>query len=110
MHRSRAFQAFALLAAIAAVLYLTISLYLPSPRRLILGVGKRDGYVRMVQQHVTFLPPFQFYRLSFERSMRDGSAQRDGVTRINSKDGVSVKVTYRLRFSIAGKRKIGRAA
>jgi predicted AlkP superfamily phosphohydrolase/phosphomutase/Tfp pilus assembly protein PilF len=104
MHRSRTFQALTLLAAIGAVIYLTISLYLPSPRRLILGVGKRDGYVRMVKQHVTFLPPIQFYRLEFERSARDGSAQRDGVIRINSKEGVSVKLTYRLRFGIEGSR------
>lgn len=100
MFRSRAFRAIAYLAAIGAVMYLLVSLYLPSSRRLIFGVDKKSGHVRAVQQNITFLPPFQFYRLSFDK--REGSAQRDGVIRILSRDGVPVTVFYRLRFRVTG--------
>lgn len=86
----------------AGVGYLTISLFLPSSRRLIFGVDKRSGRVRLVQSRVTFLPPHQFYRLSFEK--RDGLAQRDGLVRILSKERVPVTITYRLRFSVPGER------
>jgi predicted AlkP superfamily phosphohydrolase/phosphomutase/Tfp pilus assembly protein PilF len=102
MLRSRSFRLFALLAGMGAILYLLVSLYLPSSRRLIFGVDKSSGAVRLVQSHVTFLPPYQFYRLTFEK--RDGFAQRDGVIRINSKEGVPVTVAYRLRFGIEGAR------
>ena len=81
------------------VLYVLASLFLPSPRRLIFGVDKRTGEVRMVRQNVTFLPPHRFYRLSFEQ--REGAAQRDGLVRIISAEGVPVTLTYRLRFSVA---------
>lgn len=86
----------------AGVMYLLVSLFLPSSRRLIFGVDKRTGEVRRVENRVTFLPPHQFYRLSFEK--REGSAQRDGLVRITSRDGVPVTITYRLRFSISGDR------
>lgn len=86
----------------AAVMYLMISLFLPSSRRLILGVDKRNGYVRLVRNKVTFLPPHRFYRLEFDQ--RDGAAQRDGLVRILSKERIPVTVSYRLRFTLAGKR------
>ena len=86
----------------AGVMYLLVSLFLPSSRRLIFGVDKRTGEVRRVESRVTFLPPHQFYRLSFEK--REGSAQRDGLIRITSREGVPVTMTYRLRFSISGDR------
>ncbi len=79
----------------AAVLYLLVSLYLPSPRQLILGVDKDSGKVRLVQNRITYLPPHQFYRLRFEK--RQGSAQRDGFVRILSKERVPVTISYRLR-------------
>src|SRR5258706_3452565 len=100
LFRRRAYRVLALLAGIGAILYVIVSLYLPSSRRLIFGVDKRSGAVRVVRSHVTFLPPFQFYRLSFDK--REGYAQRDGVIRIASQDGVPVTVGYRLRFNIAG--------
>lgn len=84
------------------IIYLIVSLFLPSSRRLIFGVDKRTGRVRLVQNRVTFLPPHQFYRLSFEK--REGAAQRDGFVRILSKERVPVMVSYRLRFSIPGER------
>ena len=84
------------------VTYVLISLYLPSSRSLIFGVDKHTGVVRVVQQNITFLPPHQFYRLRFER--REGYAQRDGIVRIDSKEGVPVTVNYRLRFGISGDR------
>jgi predicted AlkP superfamily phosphohydrolase/phosphomutase/Tfp pilus assembly protein PilF len=102
MFRSKFFRAIALLAGMAAVIYLVISLFLPSSRRLIFGVDKKTGKVRLVGNHVTFLPPHQFYRLSFEK--REGAAQRDGLVRIVSKERVPVTITYRLRFSIPGER------
>jgi predicted AlkP superfamily phosphohydrolase/phosphomutase/tetratricopeptide (TPR) repeat protein len=82
----------------AAVMYLLVSLYLPSTRRLIFGVDKHSGRVRMVQNRVTFLPPHQFYRLNLEK--RQGSAQSDGFVRILSKERVPVLISYRLRFSV----------
>jgi predicted AlkP superfamily phosphohydrolase/phosphomutase/Tfp pilus assembly protein PilF len=83
----------------AGTLYLTVSLFLPSSRRMIFGVDKKTGAVRIVQNHVTFLPPNRWYRLDFDK--REGYAQRDGVIRITSKEGVPVTVTYRLRFGIS---------
>src|SRR5438477_11687731 len=100
MFRSKSFRTLAYLAAIGAVMYLLVSLYLPSSRRMIFGVDKKNGRVRTVQQHITFLPPFQFYRLAFDK--REGAAQRDGVIRIMSRDGVPVTVFYRLRFLVTG--------
>src|SRR5712691_8159862 len=84
----------------AGTIYLLVGLFLPSSRRLIFGVDKRTGAVRTVGSHVTFLPPHRYYRLSFEK--REGAAQRDGVVRITSKEGVPVTMTYRLRFGISG--------
>ena len=102
MPRHRLTRAFLLFTGLVLVTYLLISLYLPSSRWLIFGVDKHTGVVRVVQQSVTFLPPHQFYRLRFER--REGFAQRDGIIRINSKEGVPVTVNYRLRFGISGDR------
>ncbi|HYO77204.1 MAG TPA: hypothetical protein VE010_12130, partial [Thermoanaerobaculia bacterium] len=102
MFRSRFFRAFAIFAGMAAIMYLVVSLFLPTSRRLIFGVDKETGKVRLVQNRVTFLPPHQFYRLDFER--RQGAAQRDGFVRILSKERVPVTITYRLRFSIPGER------
>jgi predicted AlkP superfamily phosphohydrolase/phosphomutase/Tfp pilus assembly protein PilF len=102
MFRSRLFRAIALLAGMAAVMYLTVSLFLPSSRRLIFGVDKRNGYVRLVRSHVTFLPPHRYYRLEFDQ--REGAAQRDGLVRILSKERVPVTVSYRLRFTLPGAR------
>src|SRR5260221_3681079 len=100
MHRQRSYQVLALLVGMTATIYLVVSLYLPSSRRLIFGVDKATGAVRVVVSHVTFLPPFQFYRLAFDR--HEGSAQRDGVIRIVSQEGVPVTLYYRLRFRITG--------
>jgi len=91
-----------MLAGMAAILYVLASLYLPSSRRLIFGVNKQTGEVRVVENHVTFLPPLQFYRLDFDR--RQGFAQRDGIIRIMSQEQVPVTLTYRLRFGVAGDR------
>lgn len=102
MIRSRLFQALVILAGMGGVMYVLASLFLPSPRRLILGVDKRTGEVRMVRQNVTFLPPHRFYRLEFEQ--RDGAAQRDGIVRIASAEGIPVTLTYRLRFSVDSQR------
>lgn len=102
MFRLKFVRAVAILAGMAAILYLVVSLFLPSSRRLVFGVDKATGKVRLVQNRVTFLPPHQFYRLSFER--RQGAAQRDGFVRIHSKERVPVTINYRLRFSIPGDR------
>ena len=75
MFRSRAARTLLTLGLMAGVLYLLISLFLPASRRLIFGVDKRSGKVRLVQNRITFLPPHQFYRLEFEK--RNGAAQRD---------------------------------
>lgn len=100
MFRLKSVRALALLAGMAAVIYVVISLYLPSSRRLIFGVDKRNGKVRLVRNHVTFLPPHQFYRLPLDK--REGAAQHDGLVRIRSKEGVPVTISYRLRFTLPG--------
>src|SRR5690349_380678 len=102
MLRSRWFRALATLFGIALLLYLGVSTFMPSSRRLIFGVDKRTGEVRVVDRFVTFLPPHKYYRLSFER--RNGWAQRDGFIRIESEEKIPVSVNYRLRFGIAGDR------
>ncbi len=79
MPRNRFSQALLLIAGLVAVTYLMISLYLPSSRWLIFGIDKRSGQVRMAEQRVTFLPPYRFFRLKFEK--REGYAQRDGLIR-----------------------------
>lgn len=99
MMRSRWFRALALLVGMAALLYIVASLYLPTSRKLIVGVNKKNGYVHVVDAHVAFLPPYLYYRLDFDK--RNGLAQRDGFIRTLSQDQVPVTVTYRLRFSIA---------
>ena len=83
-------------------MYFVVSLFLPSSRRLIFGVDKNSGKVRLVQGRVTYLPPHQFYRLEFER--RNGAAQADGLVRILSKERVPVTVSYRIRFTLPGER------
>jgi predicted AlkP superfamily phosphohydrolase/phosphomutase/Tfp pilus assembly protein PilF len=102
MFRSRFFRALLFLACMAGILYLCASLYLPSSRKMIFGVDKRNGYVRTVRSHVTFLPPHRYYRLPFDK--REGSAQLDGLIRIETADQVPVTVTYRLRFGLSGQR------
>jgi Tfp pilus assembly protein PilF/arylsulfatase A-like enzyme len=98
MRRNRLLYALLCLAGLAVVTFSIISLYVPSPRWMILGVNKKSGRVRTVAQHITFLPPTQFYRLKFEK--RNGWAQRDGLIRITSQEGVPVTVSYRLRFGV----------
>ena len=83
-------------------IYLVVSLFLPSSRRLIFGVDKQSGQVRLVQSSITFLPPHQFYRLEFEK--RNGAAQRDDIVRILSKERVPVTLSYRMRFTLPGER------
>lgn len=100
MLRSKFVRALALLAGMAGTIYILVSLFLPSSRRLIFGVDKRTGRVRLVENRVTYLPPHQFYRLSFEK--RNGAAQRDGLVSIQSKEHVPVVISYRLRFTLPG--------
>src|SRR5436305_10392514 len=100
MFRSRWSRALALLILLFATLYVVASLYLPSSRRLVFGVDKRTGKVRMVESHITFLPPNQFYRLEFDR--RGGWAQKDGFVRIESAEQIPVTIDYRLRLGVAG--------
>jgi Tfp pilus assembly protein PilF len=100
--RSKSVRALLLLAGLVGTIYLTVSLFLPSSRRLIFGVDKNSGKVRLVQSRVTYLPPHQFYRLEFEK--RNGAAQRDDLVRILSKERVPVTVSYRIRFTLPGER------
>src|ERR1043166_2840490 len=99
---SREVRILLVLAGLVLVTYLLVSLYLPSSRWLVFGVDKNNGAVRTVESRITFLPPNQFYRLKFEK--REGFAQRDGLIRITSKEGVPVTMQYRLRFGVAGDR------
>ena len=102
MFRSKFVRALALLAGMGATIYIVVSLFLPSSRRLIFGVDKNSGKVRLVKNHVTYLPPHQFYRLTFER--RNGAAQADGLVRILSAERVPVSISYRIRFTLPGEK------
>src|SRR5438105_7727816 len=102
MPRNRVLQSLILLAGIVVVIYLLISLYLPSSRWLIFGIDKHSGAVRMVESRVTYLPPYQFYRLQFDK--RDGWAQPDGIVRMTSQEGVDVNVIYLIRIDVGGGR------
>ena len=102
MFRLKSVRALAILAAMVATIYFVVSLFLPSSRRLIFGVDKNSGRVRLVQSRVTFLPPHQYYRLEFEK--RNGAAQRDDLVRILSKERVPVTISYRIRFTLPGER------
>ncbi|HXI14328.1 MAG TPA: alkaline phosphatase family protein [Thermoanaerobaculia bacterium] len=98
MLRRRFYRLLLLLVCLLGLMYVLVSLYLPSSRRLVVGVNKNSGTVRTVAQTITFLPPHQFYRLSFDKRGQD--AQRDGIIRINSKENVPLKLAYRVRFSL----------
>jgi predicted AlkP superfamily phosphohydrolase/phosphomutase/Flp pilus assembly protein TadD len=100
MPRSRTLRILVFLAGIVVILYLLVSLFLPSSRRMVVGVDRDSGTVRVVRSSVTFLPPHRFSRFSFEK--RNGYAQRDGFIRISSLDKVPVTINYRLRFNITG--------
>jgi len=100
--RSKSVRALAILAGMVATIYLVVSLFLPSSRRLTFGVDKSSGRVRLVENNVTFLPPHQFYRLEFDK--RNGAAQRDDLVRILSKERVPVTLSYRIRFTLPGER------
>ena len=102
MFRSKSVRALLTLAGMVGTIYLVVSLFLPSSRRLIFGVDKSSGRVRLVENNVTFLPPHQFYRLEFEK--RNGAAQRDDLVRILSKERVPVTLSYRIRFTLPGER------
>jgi predicted AlkP superfamily phosphohydrolase/phosphomutase/Tfp pilus assembly protein PilF len=100
--RSKSVRALAILAGLVGTIYLVVSLFLPSSRRLIFGVDKSSGRVRLVKNTVTFLPPHQFYRLEFEK--RNGAAQRDDLVRVLSKERVPVTLSYRIRFTLPAER------
>lgn len=98
MKRHRLTKVAAILAGLLALLYLAVSLYLPSSQRMIVGVHKGSGKIRVVRSGITFLPPDRYYRLAFDK--HDGYAQRDGVITINSKEGIPLRITYRIRFTL----------
>lgn len=102
MRRNRLLTTLLILAGFAALFYILVSLFVPSPRRLIFGVDKRSGKIRMAEQRIAFLPPHQYYRLNFE--MRGGSAAHEGVVVVRSSEGLPVKLTYHLRFGISDRR------
>ncbi|HEY0787626.1 MAG TPA: alkaline phosphatase family protein, partial [Thermoanaerobaculia bacterium] len=102
MRRNRFLSTLLILAGFAALFYILVSLFVPSPRRLIFGVDKRTGKIRMAESGIAFLPPHQYYRLDFET--RGGSAAHEGVVVVRSSEGLPVKLTYHLRFGIAQRR------
>ena len=102
MKRPKLLPLLAILLALAALFYILIGLYLPTARRITLGVDKHSGRIRIVQNQITFLPWHRFYRLSFDR--RNGAAQTNGLIRITSSEGVPVKINYRLRFGFTARK------
>lgn len=102
MKRARLLPLVLTLAGLALLMYIVVGLYVPSARNLTLGVDKGTGRIRVVNQQITFLPWHKYYLLQFEK--RQGSAQTNGLIRITSREGVPVKMTYRLRFGFATNR------
>jgi predicted AlkP superfamily phosphohydrolase/phosphomutase/Tfp pilus assembly protein PilF len=99
MRRNRFLTTLLILLGFGALFYILVSLFVPSPRRLIFGVDKRSGKIRMAESRIAFLPPHQYYRLNFE--IRGGSAAHEGVVVVRSSEGLPVKLTYHLRFGIS---------
>jgi predicted AlkP superfamily phosphohydrolase/phosphomutase/Tfp pilus assembly protein PilF len=91
-----------IVAGLAGVIYVAAGLFVPSQRRLIFGVDKYTGSIRIVDQRVTWLPWHRFYRMTFEK--REGSAQTDGAVVLTTPDEIPVSVFYRLRFNVAADR------
>lgn len=98
MRRHRFLFSLLIAAGLAGLLYVLVSLFVPSPRRLIFGVDKFSGKIRRAEQRIVFLPPHQYYRLNFEK--RGDAAAHDGVVVVQSQEGVPVKLNYRLRFGV----------
>ncbi len=102
MLRNRSITALLLIFAISGLIYLAISLFLPSPNRLIFGIDRQSGDVRLAESGVTFLPPHNYRRISFVK--RNGAAQTAGITETRSKENVPIRVAYRIRFDIGSAR------
>src|SRR5688500_18082577 len=97
--RHRSLHTLLILTALAALLYVRSSLFVPPSRRMSVGSDKGTGRVRIAEAGITFLPPHQYRRVIFD--LRDGAASQEGVAVVRSQEGVPVKLTYHLRFSIA---------
>lgn len=102
MRRHRFLTTLTTFAGLGVILYILVSLFVPSPRRLIFGVDKENGTIRRAEQGIVFLPPHQYYRLNFER--RNGLAAHEGIATIRSQEGVPVRLTYHLRFDVEQER------
>lgn len=100
MREHRYLQMTLLLVGIAALLYLAVSLYIPSSNRMLFGIDRDSGQVRVASGSVAFLPPHIYRRNSFVS--REGSAQIDGIARVLTSERVPVQINYRLRFRLDG--------
>ncbi|MFN2239521.1 MAG: alkaline phosphatase family protein [Thermoanaerobaculia bacterium] len=98
MRRHRFLNTLMIFAGFGVILYVLISLFVSSPRRLIFGVDKQNGAIRRAEQGIVFLPPHQYYRLNFER--RNGLAAHEGIAVVRSQEGVPIRLTYHLRFDV----------
>lgn len=103
MRRNRFVTALLLLTGIAALFYFGAALYLPSSQRLMFGVDKQNGEIRRVESGITYLPWHRYYRMEFDRR-EGGDAVTSGQIALRSRDGVPVRMTYRLRFGIPAER------
>jgi predicted AlkP superfamily phosphohydrolase/phosphomutase/Flp pilus assembly protein TadD len=98
MRRHRFLQSVLLLFGIAAVIYLAISLFLPSQRRLTFGIDRQTGQIRLATSGVTFLPPHNYRRVSFVK--REGTAVTSGLAQTASQEGIPIRIAYRIRFLV----------
>lgn len=103
MRQHRLLSTILILLGISALFYFGAALYLPASHQLTFGVDKRTGEVKRVESGITFLPWHRFYRMQFERR-EDGNAVTSGQVALRSRDGVPVRMTYRLRFGIPADR------
>lgn len=102
MSQNRPLKALLILTAIGALTYVAISLFLPSPRKMIFGIDRQTGDIRLVQSGVTFLPPHNYRRVSFVK--RQGAAQTAGLTQTRSRENIPIRIAYRIRFDIRSSR------
>lgn len=103
MRQHRFLQALLILLGIAALFYFGAALYLPSSQKLTFGVDKRTGEVRSVENGITYLPWHRFYRMDFDRR-EGGSAVTSGQVALRSRDGVPIRINYKLHFGVSADR------
>lgn len=102
MLQNRVVKSLLLLLGIAALLYVAVSLFVASSRRLTFGIDRQSGEIRLAESEVTYLPLHRYRRISFAK--RNGGAQTAGIANTRSKENIPIRIAYRVRFLLTGAR------